>query len=183
MNWINSDVNYGKISIALHWLMLALIVAVYACIEFRELYERGSDPREALKAWHFTLGLTVFLLAWLRVLMYVVQRHPAIKPSAPVWQDKLSRAVHIMLLVFMIGMPLGGWLILSAEGDPVPFWSVDLPALVGPNETLAHVVEDVHETVGTIGYFLIGLHAAAALFHHYIRKDNTLIRMLPAKDG
>ena len=53
---------YSTASIALHWLMVLLFVAVYATIELREFYPKGSVPREALKAWHFMLGLSVFVL-------------------------------------------------------------------------------------------------------------------------
>ncbi|HLF95708.1 MAG TPA: cytochrome b/b6 domain-containing protein [Methylococcaceae bacterium] len=57
-----------------------------------------------------------------------------------------------------------------------------MPALVGESKYLAELIEEVHETAGTVGYFLIGLHAAAALFHHYVVGDNTLRRMLPNLD-
>lgn len=183
MSWLNNEQHYGRISIALHWLMLMLMIGVYGCIEFRELYERGSDPREALKAWHFTLGLSVFVIIWFRIGLYVLQHRPAVSPQLPVWQARLSRVVHIALLLLMAIMPIGGWLILSAEGDPIPFWGMELPALIGQDEELAHTIHEIHETVGKVGYFLIGLHAAAALFHHFIRKDNTLVRMLPRSDG
>lgn len=79
----------------------------------------------------------------------------------------------------MIGMPLGGWLILSAEGDPIPFFGLLLPPLTGPNDELAELVEEVHESVGEAGYVLIALHAAASLVHHYLLRDDTLRRMLP----
>ncbi len=78
-------------------------------------------------------------------------------------------------------MPIAGWLILSAEGDPVRFWGLELPALIGPNESLEDFLEEVHETGGTAGYVLIGLHATAALFHHYALRDNTLVRILPGR--
>jgi cytochrome b561 len=170
---------YRSISMTLHWLMFFIIVAVYACIELRELYPKGSDPREALKAWHFTLGLSVFVLIWIRVVARVLTVTPPIEPSLPTWQTWLSKAVHLALYVFMIGMPLGGWLILSGEGKAIPFYGFSLPALIQENKPLAESIEEIHETVGTIGYFLIGLHVLAGLFHHYIRRDNTLIRMLP----
>jgi cytochrome b561 len=87
--------------------------------------------------------------------------------------------MHVALYVLMIGLPLVGWLILSASGKPVPFFGLQLPALVGENKALADLFKEIHETGGTVGYFLIGLHAAAALFHHYVVRDNTLRRMLP----
>ena len=52
MSWRNTEIRYGSLSIALHWLMLLLVVAIYAAIELREFYPKGSDPREASKTWH-----------------------------------------------------------------------------------------------------------------------------------
>jgi cytochrome b561 len=83
----------------------------------------------------------------------------------------------------MIAMPILGWLILSAEGDPIPFWGLELPPLTAPDKEFAEQLEEVHETIGNVGYFLIGAHAAAALFHHYVMKDNTLIRILPGRSA
>ena len=123
---------YSTASIILHWLMLLLLVAVYAAIEFREVFPKGSEPREAFKMWHF-----------------------------------------------MLGMPLAGWMILSAEGEAIPFFGFDLPALVGENEQLAEQTEEIHKLGGTIGYWIIGIHAAASLFHHYILRDRILARMMP----
>jgi cytochrome b561 len=74
-----------------------------------------------------------------------------------------------------------GWLVLSAAGKPIPFFGLELPALIAPNEELAKELKELHETVGTLGYWLIGLHAVAALFHHYVLKDNTLLSMLPKR--
>jgi len=181
MNWKNSTQRYGTVSVALHWLMFALIVAVYACIELREFYPKGSDPRIALKNWHFTLGLTVFALVWLRLVLRVLQPTPAIEPPPVGWQRFLASAMHVVLYVFMIGMPIAGWMILSAEGEAIPFYGIDLPALIGQNEATAEWIEEIHTTAGTAGYALIGLHAAAGLYHHYVRRDNTLARILPGR--
>ena len=181
MNWTNSQDRYGRLSIALHWLMFLLLVAGYTCIELREYYPKGSDTREALKTWHFMLGLTVFTLVWFRLLARMLQVMPAITPPLSPIVHLLGRLVHLLLYLFMIAMPVLGWLTLSAEGDAIPFWGLTLPPLVAPDEQLAEQVEEIHELIGTAGYFLIGLHAAAALVHHYFFRDNTLVRMLPGK--
>ena len=181
MSTANTPSRYSSVSIAMHWLMLLLIIGVYACIELRELYPKGSDPREALKSWHFTLGLTVFALVWLRLVLRLVSPTPPIEPAPPGWQNLLAKIMHIALYALMIAMPVAGWLILSGEGKPIPFWGLDLPALMGKNKELAHTLEEIHETAGVVGYYLIGLHAAASLYHHYLVKDNTLVRMLPGR--
>ena len=179
MGMTSTTHRYGNLSIALHWLMFLLLVGVYACIELRELFPKGSDPRNALKDWHFTLGLTVFALVWVRIVLRLFQDTPAINPPLPGWQNILSKLVHFVLYVMMIGMPLAGWLILSGEAKPIPFYGIHLPALMAENKALAESLEKVHKNVGTIGYFVIGLHAVAALYHHYFMRDNTLRRMLP----
>jgi len=180
--WRNGTDRYGSLSIALHWLMLLLLVAVYATIELRGLFPKGSDPREAMKAWHFMLGLSVFVLVWLRLAIYATAGPvPPVRPEPPRWQALAAKAMHVALYLFMVAMPLLGWLILSAEGKPIPFFGLNLPALTGENKQLAETVQEIHETVGEVGYWLIGLHAAAALFHHYFLRDNTLRRMLPSR--
>lgn len=170
---------YSTLSISLHWLMLLLLAAVYACIELRVLFERGSEPRELLKTWHFMLGLAVFALVWVRLIARWFGGTPVIAPPIPKWQHALARIVHLGLYLLMIGMPLGGWLILSLQGKPVPFFGLTLPPLAAQDKELARLIKEIHETIGVAGYWLIGLHAVAALFHHYFQKDDTLRRMLP----
>lgn len=181
MGLTNTSARYGSLSIAMHWLMFLLLVAVYACIELREFYPKGSDPRNALKAWHFTLGLTVFALIWLRLALRLFQVTPVIDPTPASWQNILAKLVHLALYALMLGMPVVGWLILSGEGKPIPFYGIELPALMAENESLAETLEEAHELAGKTGYFLIGLHAVAALLHHYVQRDNTLTRMLPGR--
>jgi superoxide oxidase len=181
MTWKNSVDRYGSLPIALHWLMLLLLVGVYSCIELREFWPKGSVIREGLKTWHFMLGLSIFSLVWLRLGLRFSAPIPAIVPALPRWQATSANAMHYLLYVFMLAMPLGGWLLLSAAGKPIPFFGVELPALVGPDKDLAKQIKEIHTTIGTAGYFLIGLHAAAGLAHHYLRRDNTLVRMLPKR--
>jgi P-type Ca2+ transporter type 2C len=181
MQWRNSTERYGSLSIGLHWLMLLLLIAVYTCIELRGFFPKGSELREALKTWHYMLGLSVFVLVWLRLLLTLTSPFPQIKSESPKWQKISARVIQLTLYVLMIIMPLAGWLILSAEGKPIPFFGLQLPALVNENKNLAELTKEIHGTVGTVGYFLIGLHAAAALFHHYVLRDNILRRMLPTE--
>ncbi len=177
----NTGNHYHPVSVGLHWLTLLLIVAVYVLIELRGLYPKGSDAREAMKQWHAMLGLAVFSLVFVRVAVLRLLPAPPITPEPRAWQRLLATAVHLALYVFLIAMPLLGWLVLSAKGKPIPFFGLDLPALVAPDKALAHDVEEIHEWIGTLGYYLIGLHATAGLFHHYIVGDDTLRRMLPRR--
>jgi len=172
---------YSPLSIALHWVMLLLLVAVYACIKLREFYPKGSDLREGLKSWHFMLGLLVLILVIARLVVRLISVTPSITPEPPAWQTLFAKATHLALYAFMVAMPIVGWLILSASGKAVPFFGLELPALVGQSKPFAEQMQELHETVGTIGYFLVGLHALAALFHHYVTRDDTLRRMMPGR--
>lgn len=181
MNSTEQPQRFSPVSIALHWILVVLIAAVYACILLRENYPRGSDLREGLKEWHFMLGLCVLILVIVRMVVTRIGQKPAITPEPPAWQVLLAKVTHFALYAFMLAMPVLGWLALSASGKAVPFFGLEFPALVGPSESLAEQVEEIHETIGTVGYFLIGLHAVAALFHHYVVRDDTLKRMLPGR--
>jgi cytochrome b561 len=172
---------YSLLSLSLHWLMLALLIGVYACMELRGYWPRGSAFREGLKTWHFMLGLSVLALVLVRIAARLSGTIPPITPAPPVWQMRLAGLLHLALYAFMIAMPILGWTLLSASGKPIPFFGLALPALVAPDKALAEQVKEIHETLATIGYFLIGAHALAGLFHHYFLKDDTLRRMLPVR--
>lgn len=176
---LNTTSRYGWLSMGLHWLMLLLIIGVYACMWLSEAYPKGSDAIALLKSWHFTLGLTVFTLAWLRLVAKLVSPTPLIEPPIARWQDISAKAVQTLLYSLMFAMPLLGWLTLSAAGRAIPFFGWKLPALITENKDLVETIKGVHEAGAAAILVLVGIHAAAALYHHYIVRDNTLRRMLP----
>lgn len=173
------SMRYSIISMTLHWLMLLVIVGVFAAMELREYYPRGSDTRNWLKSMHFSLGLTVLALVWIRIAARVMTSSPA-PMDGPVWRTVPARAVHLVLYGFMIAMPLAGWALLSAEGDAIAFYGLSLPALIAKNPALAEQIEWWHTSGGDIVFWLILAHAAAAIFHQFWLKDHLLARMLPA---
>ncbi len=181
MTSLSSPNRYSPILIALHWFMFVLLVAVFVTIEIRGQFPRGSELRELVKALHFMLGMGVLLLVVVRLALRLSSKTPAIVPEPKLWENLLSKVVHITLYAFMIFMPIAGWIILSAEGHGVPFFGLELPPLLDENAALAEQVEELHKQVGTFGYYLISLHIVAALFHHYVKRDNTLRRISPFK--
>jgi len=178
----SAPTRYALPMLGLHWLMVILIAAAYATIELREVYPKGSDPRAALKALHYLIGLSVFALVWLRVFVRATSPKLELHPSPPRWQEALATAMHYALYGLMIALPLLGWLTVSAEGKPVDLMGFQLPALIGQDKAMAKTLEEVHEILGKIGYFMIGLHASMALIHHFWMKDNTLLRMWPGRN-
>jgi superoxide oxidase len=81
----------------------------------------------------------------------------------------------------MLGMPLVGWLMLSLRGDEVMFFGLQLPPLAAEDKDLGKLLRGWHGDIGRIFYGVLGLHAAAALFHHHVLRDDTLRRMLPTR--
>ena len=171
--------HYHPLQIGVHWLTLLLLIAVYALIELRDIYPKGSAGHDLMKTWHFMLGMAVLAVVLVRLPLRLMLQAPPITPAPPAWQEQLAHAMHWALYGFLIVMPLLGWLTLSAKGQPIPFFGLELPALMGPDRATARNLEGIHELIGNLGFFLIGLHAAAALWHHYFMRDDTLERMLP----
>ena len=109
----------ARIAIGLHWLTVLLFIAAYATIELRELFPKGSAPREMMKSWHYTAGLSIFAIAWLRLILRQFMPAGFQVEAGNRWQALASKVTHISLYVFMFALPLLGWLILSADGDPI----------------------------------------------------------------
>lgn len=180
MSWKNTESRYGNLSLGLHWLMLLLIASAYFTMEFRGIFPKGSDGRTAIKELHFLLGLSIFALAWLRLLARLLTPTPRIQPAPPALQAVLAKLMYLALYLLMICTPLLGWLLLSAEGKPIAPFGLTLPALLEKNRALAEQLEHWHVWIAESGYWLIGLHAAAGIYHHLIRRDNALRMLLPA---
>ena len=170
---------YSRNLIALHWLMLILIAIAYITMEFRGLTARGSAERELMKTLHYWTGFAVLGLVWARIALRALSPTPPITPAPSQLLHLAAWGAHLALYLFMIVMPVLGWVILSAEGDPISFFGIPLFPIASPSKELADYAEELHETIGNVGYFLIGLHAVAALYHHYWRRDDTLVRMAP----
>ncbi len=125
----------------------------------------------------FDVGVLVLLA--MRIVAKFLGVQPQAVAGTPAWQKFAANLMHVALYVFMIAMPLLGWLILSAQGEVIPYFGINLPPLIGKSESVAKWAKEIHEVGGTLGYVLVGLHTLAALYHHYVVRDNCLRRMLP----
>lgn len=180
MSLLNTRDRYGMAAIALHWLMLLLFVGVYATGELGEAVEEEyATAAFDFLSLHYAFGLCILALVALRVVVAFAGEWPHVEPVPPAWMRLAAIGMHLSLYLLMIVAPLTGWLAAGAEGEPITVIGTTLPPLTGPSEGLEDLAEEAHEIVATIGYVLIGLHSAAALFHHYLRRDNTMRLMLP----
>lgn len=163
----------------LHWLMAVLVALAYVFIEQRGIFERGTAERAAMVQTHFWLGLSVLgLIVW-RLLLRRRHGAPPITPLLPAWQAWPAKLLHLALYAFLLVMPVLGLLTAWTDGKEVllPFTDIALPGLLAPDEVLAEQLEELHGSIGEFFYWVIGLHVLAALYHHFIRRDDTLRRM------
>ncbi|MDY0310377.1 MAG: cytochrome b [Castellaniella sp.] len=172
---------YNRLSISLHWLTLLLIVVVYAAMELKGLFPKESSEHALMKMLHSSCGLTILALTVIRLATRLTQGRPAITPEPAAWERASALLMHVALYAFLIAMPLLAWFGINAVGGTVKVWGIALPALTGEDKALGKTIIDTHKLIANIGYALIGLHALAALRHHYISRDDTLRRMLPAR--
>ena len=174
--------HYTRTAVALHWFVGALVLTALT-IGWIMGDMHTSPLKVELFSWHKWIGITVLALFFVRVLWRL--RHPA-PPLLPMaaWQHYAAQAAHGMLYALLLVQPLTGWLYSSAAGHSVVYLGlVRLPDLVGKNPVLAPSLREVHETGAWLLAVFIGLHALAALKHHYVDHDDSLRRMLRWRAG
>lgn len=174
---------YRSPAIALHWLIALLIFVGFGMGQFMSGLEM-SPGKLQLFSWHKWIGVTVFLLAVLRVAWRVGHRPPPAPAGMPRWQHRAAEATHGLLYLLMFGIPLSGWLMSSASGyQTVYFGVLPLPDLVGESETLATTFKLAHVAQCNVLLALVVLHMAAAIKHQYIDGDGLIARMAPVAKG
>ncbi|WP_130618112.1 cytochrome b [Dyella amyloliquefaciens] len=164
-----------------HWAIAWFIVFALVLIEVKGWFPRGSASRTAVKWGHMQFGIAVLLLMVPRLLVRLRHAAPPITPEPPRWQALLSKLVHLALYLLAFAVPLLGVTMMFIAGKPWNLLGLPLPVLATPNPDLAHAIEDIHETIGNVLMWLAIAHVAAALFHHFVQRDDTLLRMLPGK--
>lgn len=169
---------YGWPLIGLHWLTLLLIVAAYVLGTILE--DMTLSPLKLkLYSWHKWVGLLVLFLLPLRIALRLADKLDHRQGMTP-FEIRASVIVHGLFYLLLIAVPMFGWLNSSAAGFSVVWFGVlPLPDLVGKDKALAEVFEELHEGSVNLLVTLVALHAAAALYHHHVRRDGVLARMVP----
>jgi cytochrome b561 len=176
---MDSPGRYTATAIGLHWVVAVLILGgaglgmVTADLPF--------SPRQLQWiSYHKWIGVTVFLLAVVRLLWRLRHPVPALPAAMPAWQQHFAQATHLLFYVLMLLIPVIGWMQSSALGVPVVYFGVvPLPDLLNKNKELAELLRIVHRNFGYGLLALIAVHTGAALKHHVTDRDDVLVRMLP----
>ena len=169
--------SYTSLAKSLHWLMAIMIAGMLALGLY--MHDLPFSPEKLrLYSWHKWFGVTLFVLVWVRLAWRM--RHPA--PKLPATLSPLVRraahAGHATLYILMIAIPLSGWLMSSALGfQTVWFGLVPIPDLISRDRALADLLVLVHKSLNVALMLTLAGHVLAALWHHFILKDDTLRRM------
>ncbi|MDE2184925.1 MAG: cytochrome b [Alphaproteobacteria bacterium] len=189
MKALDSPVRYGAVAMTLHWLIAStIIVNLYIGIEMADM-ARGDPDHITYLFYHKSIGLTVLVLSGLRLIWRWM--NPV--PPPPHGLNRLIRVsakfMHYLFYVLIILIPLAGWLMVSvgAQGHATPVFGLfnwpAFPGLSGMTRSQGHPYHEAFETIHTwLAWSMVGLiplHIGAALYHHYVRGDNVLVRMLP----
>ena len=164
----------------MHWLVAGLIICQYVLAELAD-YARTDQAllkQLGLLANHKSVGMSILLIAAIRLLYRIFQPAPALPKTMPNWQQRLSNGSHFLLYALLFALPISGWLMSSATAYSVSWFNLfAIPDLIAPNESRADQLAAIHYYLGRALLILAVVHIAAALKHHFIDKDDVLSRM------
>jgi cytochrome b561 len=170
---------YGAVSQIFHWIIAALIVVQFALAWSAEDLPNGLH-KLALLARHKSFGMTILMLAILRLLWRLTHTAPPLPDGMSRWQRLGARITHVALYTLLFIMPLTGWMMSSAKNYAVSWFGLfTWPNLVGKNEAAFNFLRATHDTLSNLLFAVAVLHILAALKHHFWNRDDVLVRMLP----
>jgi cytochrome b561 len=183
MTYGNRTDHYPASSKLLHWLV-ALCVLTTAPVAIAMTRVSEGPTHDALFNFHKSLGVLILILMTLRLINRLAVGAPIADPGIEPWQKTVSAVVHTSFYVLLLAMPIVGYVANSAYGAPTPFFGLfELPPIIDKNEALSTPLFTLHRWVGWLVIVLVLIHVGAALYHHFIRGDTVLQRMLPRALG
>jgi cytochrome b561 len=172
--------DYGGLAKTFHWLAALCIVAAWPLGTFIDDLPKAWEPKVIFS--HMTLGLTVLALLLLRVGWRFARPVPALISSLGPRVELLARLMQWVLYALMLALPITGIVLQFTRGQSVPLFGLaEIASPWARDRAFSRSVHEVHELIADALLILAGLHAAAALLHHYVLKDRTLLRMLPGQ--
>jgi cytochrome b561 len=180
MRFRNSADGYGAIAQSLHWLTVVLVAIAWTLGTFDDVLPKGAARAVGLFI-HISAGVAILVALVARVLWRMADPPPQPAPTTlGVWAGTASRFAHYALYALLIAVPIAGIVLQFARGNALPLFGLaEIPSPWIADRTYARSVKEVHEVLANALAILAAFHAAAALVHHWVFRDRTLVRMLP----
>ena len=176
----NSTRGYGAAALSLHWLTVALVTTAWLLGTFSDDLPRGAVRDLGLRV-HIAAGLAIIAVVLMRLVWRLVDPPPPFEPTRfGHWLDIAGRLTHLALYGLVAATPIVGVMLQFARGEALPvFGLVDIASPWVRDRAFAGSLKEIHEVLANLLMIAAGLHAGAALAHHWLLRDRTLMRMLP----
>ena len=173
----NSSTHYGRLAKILHWLIFLLVFVMLIFGYFMDGIQDKTVKSQIFNL-HKLTGITILFLMLLRMVWALTNPKPALPLGTPNWQRHLERAVHVMIYAALIAMPISGWVMSIAGGHPPHFFKFQLELPIQQDKAFSKEMFETHSWIAIIIITLVSVHILAALYHHFIKKDDVLRRMM-----
>ena len=175
----NNEARYGLVAVVLHWTVAVVVVVLFGLglwmtglSYYDPWYQKGPEL-------HKSLGVTLFALVLVRLSWRAANRRPEALRHHAAWERQLAPVVHGALYLLLFGTMLAGYFISTADGRPVEVFGLfAVPATLSGLEHQEDIAGDIHFALAITLIAVAALHAAAALKHHVVDRDRTLLRIL-----
>ncbi len=171
---------YDKLTITLHWATALIVIFLFASSQIWDQLERGTYWRKTLQSLHISFGITLTAIIIIRLIWRATAGKKLPAASSSLFMDRIARLTHWALYLLLITQITLGFLFRWAQGEPFMFFSFFVvPDIFNIDPMLRRTFGMLHFYTAWTIIILAGLHACAALFHHYVLRDDTLRRMIP----
>ncbi|GGH22258.1 cytochrome b [Alsobacter metallidurans] len=177
MGTIPHPQSYDALSRFFHWTMAGLILVVFSMGLTVDVLPRAME--QTYVNLHMVLGTLILALYAARLAWRFRHKPPPADPTLGRFIDVTSRWGHVGLWALMLAVPLIGIAVIFWRGRGIDFYLFQIPSPLAANRAVARPMKEAHELAAYALVGLAALHAAAALWHHFIRRDGVLRRMLP----
>ncbi len=175
----NTNNGFGFIAIFLHWAMALVIFGLFAVGLYMVELTYYDSLYKTLPFIHKSVGILLALTLVFRIVWKLINRSPDAAAGVTAFEHLAARLVHVLLYGLMVAIVVSGYLISTADGSAISVFDwFDVPATLTSIPEQEDVAGEIHEYLAYTIIALVALHAAAALKHHFVNKDNTLRRML-----
>lgn len=175
----NTERAWGAVTKSFHWLVAILILGQLVLGTIAE-EARVSPLKLDLFVWHKSIGVSILLLVILRVAWRLKNPPPTAPAGIAIWEERLAKVGHGLLYLLMVVVPLTGWWVSDTSRIPFRlYWTVPVPDLMAPDRDLSELAADAHGLLTKLLLAVVVVHILAALRHHFLLRNDTLLRMLP----